>query len=116
MYTPGQAYSQRQFRGVAGVEDTIVLTLREQVCMRQGYPSSYPKIVTTSFALYLESTIDNHDPCRYAGKIFNWRGGDSVSVLAFEENPQLSLTAAGKRTGWVEFINEMIGIETRHEE
>ena len=66
MYTPGQAYRQRQFRGVAGVEDTIVLTLREQVCMRQGYQSSYPKLVTTSFALYLESTIDN--PCRYAGR------------------------------------------------
>jgi len=87
--------------------------------MRQGHQSSYPKLVTTSFALYLESTIDNHDPCRYAGKIFNWRGGgfvDSVLEFAFEENPQFSLQAREKRTGWVEFINEMIGIETRYEE
>ena len=88
--------------GVAGVEDTIVLTLREQVCMRQGYPSSNPKLVATSFALYLESTIHNHDPCRYPDKIFNWRGGgliDFVLEFAFEENPQFSLQAGGKADG-----------------
>jgi len=105
MYTPGQAYRQRQherFRGVAGVEDTIVLTLTEQVCMRQGYQSSYPKLVTTSFALYLESTIDNHDPCRNAGKIFNWRGGgliDSVSVFALRRTHNSACRGESGRDG-----------------
>ena len=58
-------------------EDTIVVTLREQVCTRQGYHSSYPMAATTSslaiFTLVLIQEFRPDTHTRRDSSTFNWR-------------------------------------------